>query len=101
MVLFMSLTTQTKQQWNLASVALIDAYTDFILSRQAMNCTLATLEFYKYTTGVFLSWAESQSVTSPDQITARYVRQDLAELLDKGRKDTTLHINVRAVSRPV
>ena len=28
---------------------LCDAYTDFMLSRQAMNCTPSTLEFYKYT----------------------------------------------------
>jgi hypothetical protein len=28
---------RTVQSWTLASVALLDAYTDFILSRQAMN----------------------------------------------------------------
>ena len=29
--------------WKLASLALTDAYTDFVLSRQAMNCTPAAL----------------------------------------------------------
>jgi len=88
-------TTQAK--WTLASVALTDAYTDFILSRQAMNCTPATLEFYKHTAGAFLSWIESQGVTQPEGVTARYVRQYLAPLLANGRKDTTLHANARAI----
>jgi hypothetical protein len=30
---------KTATAWKLASVALTDAYTDFILSRQAMNCS--------------------------------------------------------------
>jgi integrase/recombinase XerD len=93
----MSPKTSTQLRWTLASVDLQDAYTDFVLSRQAMNCTPATLDFYKYTTGVFLSWSETQGVTSPEQITARLVRQYLAELLSKGRKDTTLNANARAI----
>lgn len=97
MVIFMSAKTQTQQQWSLASVALTDAYTDFILSRQAMNCTPATLEFYKYTTGVFLAWAEKQGVTSPEEVTARLVRQFIAELAGNGKKDTTLNANARAI----
>jgi hypothetical protein len=42
---------QAKQSrgWSLASVALQDAYTDFILSRQAMNCTPVTMSFYRFT----------------------------------------------------
>ena len=61
---------QQQRKWTLTSVALTDAYTDFILSRQAMNCTPATLEFYKHTAGAFLTWAESQGVTAPDEVTA-------------------------------
>lgn len=34
--------------WQLASVALQDAYTDFVLYRQAMRCTQNTLTFYGY-----------------------------------------------------
>lgn len=89
--------TTTQRQWTLASVALIDAYTDFMLSRQAMNCTPATLEFYKYTVGVFLHWCEQQGITSPEHVSARHVRQYLAGLADKGRKDTTLNANARAI----
>lgn len=89
--------TRKRQGWNLASVALTDAYTDFILSRQAMNCTPATLAFYRYTAGAFLSWVESQDVTGPEQVTARHVRQYLAQLIASKRKDTTLHAHARAI----
>jgi site-specific recombinase XerD len=89
--------TKTAQRWNLASVELLDAYTDFILSRQAMNCTPATLSFYKHTAGAFLSWAVLQGVTQPEQITARHVRQYLAQLIANNRKDTTLHAHARAI----
>ena len=92
----MSPQTKITRQWTLASVALTDAYTDFILSRQAMNCTPATLDFYKFTAGAFLSWIESQGVTMPEEVTARLVRSYLAGLLAQGRKDTTLHANARA-----
>src|SRR5687768_2096584 len=78
-------------------VDLLDAYTDFILSRQASNCTPATLEFYKYTAGVFLEWVEKQGITRPEEVTARYVRQYLSELVASGKKDTTLHANARAI----
>jgi hypothetical protein len=66
--------TRRLRQWSLASVALTDAYTDFILSRQAMNYTPATLVFYKFTAGKFLEWCEGQGVTSPEQVSARSVR---------------------------
>jgi len=97
MTVFFMPQQKTQAKWTLASVALTDAYTDFILSRQAMNCTPVTLEFYKYTAGAFLSWIESQGVTDPQEIMARYVRQYLAQLLHAGRKDTTLHANARAI----
>ena len=89
--------TRSKHVWNLASVALHDAYTDFILSRQAKNSTPATLDFYQRTAGVFLSWIESQGFTEPEQITARQVRAYLALRIDQGNKDTTVHAHARAV----
>ena len=90
-------TTSTKTKWTLASFALRDAYTDFVLSRQAMNCAPTTLEFYKHTAGAFLSWLEGQGVTQPNEVTARLIRQYIAELSDKGKKDTTLHAHARAI----
>ncbi|MGD0879037.1 MAG: tyrosine-type recombinase/integrase [Anaerolineales bacterium] len=93
----MSPRTATQQKWILASLVLTDAYTDFILSRQAMQCTPATLDFYKYTAGVFLKWVEGQSVISPEQVDSRIVRQYLAELTGQGKADKTLHAHARAI----
>jgi integrase/recombinase XerD len=89
--------TKTVQAWSLASIALTDAYTDFILSRQAMNCTPVTLSFYRYTAGKFLEWIEGQGVTDPAEISARHVRTFLAELISRGLQDTTRHDYARAI----
>jgi len=89
--------TVTQTKWTLASVALHDAYTDFVLSRQAMQCTPATLEFYRHTAGKFVSWLDEHGVSSPQDVTARYVRQFLAELAERGKADTTIHDNARAI----
>jgi integrase/recombinase XerD len=89
--------TKTKQEWSLASVALRDAYTDFILSRQAMNCTPVTMTFYRFTAGKFLEWIERQGVTGPEQVSARDARSYLASLAEMGRADTTMHDHARAI----
>ena len=95
--IFMLTKSSTTQQWTLASVALTDAYTDFILSRQAMQCSQATLEFYKYTAGKFLAWIEQRGIISPHEIQARHVREYLAELTGNGKSDNTIHDNARAI----
>ncbi len=94
MAAFVSSKTNTIQKWSLASVALSDAYTDFMLSRQAKQCSLATLEFYRYMLGPFLAWLEGQGVTSPDEVTARWVRGYLAQLHGA---DTSIHDHARAI----
>ncbi len=93
----MSLPTETKAQRYLASVALVDAYTDFILSRQSMQCSPATLQFYRYTAGVFLESLQARGVTSPQDVSARHVREYLAELVGTGKSDTTVHDHARAI----
>lgn len=93
-------TTDTKPvsaQASLDSIALLDAYTDFVLSRQAMNASPYTLRFYRFTAGAFVTWIADQGVTAPEQVTARYVRQYLAMLADRGLQDTTLHDYARAI----
>jgi integrase/recombinase XerD len=69
--------------FNIASIALLDAWTDFILSRQAMHCTPATLKNYQWTLGKFLAWLEQQGITAPQEVSARHVRQYLALYADK------------------
>jgi integrase/recombinase XerD len=85
-----------KPAWTLASL-LNESFLDFMLSRQAMNCTPATLDFYRYTAGVFLAWSEKQGITSPEQIKARHVRQYIAEMASGGKKDNTCHDHARAI----
>src|ERR671922_1515085 len=87
----------TQVEWKLAAVELHDAWTDFILSRQSMNCTRTTLAWYRHTVGAFLTWLEERGVTTPEEVTARYVREFIAELAGKGRADKTLHANARAI----
>jgi integrase/recombinase XerD len=84
-------------KWLLASVALSDAYTDFILSRQAMNVSPGTLVFYKYTAGKFVLWLEANGITAPDQVGARHVREYLSFLAGQGKADTSLHGAARAI----
>ena len=86
-----------KDNPNLASPALQAAYTDFMLSRQSMNCAPTTLFFYNHTAGVFLSWLEQCGISEPTQITALHVRQYISGLADRGLKDTTLHAHARAI----
>lgn len=87
----------SKQLGTLASMGLFDAYTNFVLSSLIMQCTKATLEFYRYTAAKFLAWAETQGASEPNQITAFLVRQYLARLAEQGRADTTLHDNARTI----
>jgi site-specific recombinase XerD len=97
MAVFFMPQTRTAQKWSLASVELRDAYTDFMLSRQAMNCTPSTLDFYRYTAGKFLEWSEARGITAPQEVTARYVREYIAELVSRGKKDTTVWDHARAI----
>jgi site-specific recombinase XerC len=97
MVAFMSPRFTSKPKEYLTSVALLDAYNDFILSRQSMQVTESTLAFYKYTALKFLLWTEKQGVTTPTEVTARLVREYLAGLAANGKTDTTCHDHARAI----
>ncbi len=87
----------TRHQWNLASTALREGYTDFVLARQAMRCSHATLAFYRFTAGAFLAWLELQGVSAPAEVNVRYVREYLAMLAGNGKADTTIHDHARAI----
>ncbi len=79
----------------LASVSLMDGYTDFLLSRQAMQCTPATLDFYKHMLIPFLTWlVRQEDINFPPDITSMHVRAYLAGL--KGA-DTSKHDRARAI----
>jgi integrase/recombinase XerD len=71
------------------------AFEDFLLSRQAMRCTPATLAFYRYTAGAFVTWLERQNVTYPEEVKSSRIREWLAGM-PKAR-DTTVHAKARGV----
>lgn len=83
------------QSFNIASVALRDAWTDFVLSRQAMQCTPATLQTYQKVLGRFIAFLEQQGITHPEQVNARHARQYLAQFA--GKSDWYLNGIARAI----
>ncbi len=62
-----------------------------------MQCSAATIQFYRYTAGTFLDQLQDRGVTSPPEITARHVREYLAGLLGAGKSDTTVHDHAQAI----
>ncbi len=71
------------------------ALEDFYLSRQALRRSPATLEHYLYTAGHFVSWLKSRGIHLPSEVRASHPRAWLAEISEKGVKDTTLHAKAR------
>jgi len=74
-----------------------EAWQDFELSRRALQCTPATLEFYRTTAYRFLSWVEKAGANTPADLKSKHVRAYLAELVAAGAADTTCHDHARAV----
>jgi site-specific recombinase XerD len=89
--------TSKQTALNLSAVALVDSYTDFILSRQAALCAENTIKFYQYTAGLFVTWLTGQGVRSADETSARHVRAYLAELAGAGKSDGTLADHARGI----
>jgi integrase/recombinase XerD len=93
----MSPETLTRQEWALASYALQDAFTDFVLSRQAILCSPKTLGWYRFILSKFVESLAENGVISPQEITARHIRAFLSELAGKGLSDTYIHGYARAI----
>ena len=93
----MSPKSDTKQKWALASYALNDAFTDFILSRQAMLCSPRTMNWYAFTLGKVIGWLMENGVTTPDEIQARHVRAYLAEMAVREMSDSYINNHARAI----
>lgn len=93
----MSHKTRTQPKWSLASASLRDAYSDFVLSHQAAQYSPATHNYYKFTTGKFIEWLESNGVTSPQEVTPRLVRQYLGELSAQGKGAPMVYAHARTI----
>jgi integrase/recombinase XerD len=83
------------QFFNIASIPLRDAWSDFVLSRQAMQVTQRTLKNYQFILGKFINWLESQGITKPEEVSARFVRNYLA--LFSGKSDWYVNDQARAI----
>lgn len=79
-----------------ASISLEEAYTDFILSREAMLCRPRTIQFYTFTLGKFMDWLEG-SVIWADEISPRHVRMYLSALAQRELTDTYIHSHARVI----
>jgi len=55
------------------------------------------MEFYKYTSGKFISWLEDQGVNSPPYVSVRYVREYIAHQINLKKSDNTVHDIARAI----
>lgn len=93
----MSPNTEKKQKWALASVALQDAFTDFILSRQAILCSPATVSWYTWTLGKFMDHLAEHDIERPDEITARHVRAYLSQMAEQRLADSYVNNHARAI----
>jgi len=93
----MSKQTITKQKWAVASYLLQDAYTDFILSRQAMLCSPATLMFYSFTAGKFIQYLEQNGVLKQEEISTHHVHAYLSGLVEKRLSDWYINGHARAI----
>lgn len=85
------------QLWAVASANLQEAYTDFILSRQAMLCKASTLRFYSFTAGRFVSWLEANGIISVEEVTSRNIRAYLSQLAEKRLSDSYVNGHARAI----
>lgn len=89
--------SQTDTNRALYSITLGDALSDFYLSRRAMLCSPATLEFYEYTAGHFVERLQKGGVKKPAEVSAHHVRDYLSGLASRGLKDNTVHCHARAI----
>lgn len=91
------LTEKIALEWAHIMENLNDAYTDFILSRQAMLCTPGTIRWYNFTAGRFIKWLIENGINTVEETSARHVRAYLAGLRGKDLTDSYIHGHARAI----
>jgi site-specific recombinase XerD len=72
-----------------------DAYSDFILSREAMNVTERMMVFYKFTLYRILDSLRNQGVQGVSSLRASHIRVILKQLRDSGLSDSYIHQHAR------
>ena len=72
-----------------------DAYTDFILSREAMNVTEKTLGYYEFTLSRIVDYLRACDVQETDSLRAYHFRLLLKDLREKNLSDSYIHQHAR------
>ncbi len=72
-----------------------DAYTDFILSREAKNVTDRTLQFYKFILSKIIDFFTERGLSKVGEIQARHIRLLIKKLRDEELSDSYIHQHAR------
>lgn len=76
---------------------LADAYTGFLIDREARQFTAKTLSYYREQLPRFIAYCEQSSVLTVDQVTAAAVRAYLVSQQRRGLAPHSVHAAARAV----
>jgi len=71
-----------------------EAFEDFILSRRAALLSEATIVFYEYTVGGFVT---NVRISAPSQIDSRLTREYLTQVQERGASSSTIHAHARGI----
>lgn len=88
---------KTPTNTQLQTTTLGDAYSAFVLSRQAMGVSPRTLTYYSQQLRPFLDWCDGPNTTTVDAITAGTARAYLVHLQGRGLGHWTQHGAARAI----
>jgi len=83
--------------WAPAYPDLYNAFSDFLLSRQAILCGEKTLQWYAEMLGYTLDWMAQHNVHRPEDIIVRHVRAYISELVGRGVSDSYVHNHARTI----
>ena len=86
-----------KSKFGCGDPNLRDASLDFLLSRQAINCSASTIKWYKFTLGKILDWFKKHGVQTPEHISGFLVRLLLGEMAGEGYSDSYIHSYDRVI----
>ena len=76
---------------------ILDAFTDFILSREAMNVTSRTLDYYNFYLSKFTGYLKTQSIEKVEGLSSFHVRLFLKSLRDRELSDSYIHCFARVI----
>lgn len=79
------------------ATALETVYLDFILSRQAMLCSPATVKWYKSTLTSVIRQLNELGVKDPKEIKAHHIRVILSSMVEAKKSDSYVNIYARVI----